>query len=269
MSLRVETVVLEPNMLLRAGLTSLVEKYSYRVIASAAAASDLSDERLSERPRLVVLGAATIDDAIAQGAICRRRWPKCKIMLLYDHADPEEARKISTSEVDGCMPVSVSPETLARGLDLLVGGEDMIKIMLVPSPRQPNPSQAAPLAGEAIKNTAVSSNHLGRASANDGSFFPTIPEAVAPSSVAARDFPKLSEREKQILDGIVHGYQNKMIARMCGITETTVKVHMRSILRKIQVANRTQAAVWAVEHNLALDEVKTRLLESAEIEEGK
>jgi two-component system nitrate/nitrite response regulator NarL len=46
----------------------------------------------------------------------------------------------------------------------------------------------------------------------------------------------------------VKGYANKVIARSCDISEATVKVHMKSILRKIQVANRTQAAVWALEH---------------------
>jgi DNA-binding NarL/FixJ family response regulator len=59
---------------------------------------------------------------------------------------------------------------------------------------------------------------------------------------------KISDRELQILDGLVKGHGNKMIARECAITEATVKVHMKSILRKICVANRTQAAIWALEH---------------------
>jgi DNA-binding CsgD family transcriptional regulator len=71
---------------------------------------------------------------------------------------------------------------------------------------------------------------------------------------ALRHRPRLSEREAQILDGLVKGYANKMIARSCDITEATVKVHMKSILRKIQVANRTQAAVWALEHGHSADE---------------
>jgi two-component system nitrate/nitrite response regulator NarL len=45
-----------------------------------------------------------------------------------------------------------------------------------------------------------------------------------------------------------------MIARECGITEATVKVHMKSILRKIRVGNRTQAAIWAMEHDPAVIE---------------
>ena len=53
-----------------------------------------------------------------------------------------------------------------------------------------------------------------------------------------------------------------MIARSSDNTEATVKVHMKSILRKIQVANRTQAD-WALEHGHSADEIKGRLLTAA------
>jgi two-component system nitrate/nitrite response regulator NarL len=58
----------------------------------------------------------------------------------------------------------------------------------------------------------------------------------------------ISEREEQILKALVRGYSNKMIARMHSVTEATVKVHMKSILRKVRVANRTQAAIWALKN---------------------
>ena len=73
---------------------------------------------------------------------------------------------------------------------------------------------------------------------------------------ALQNHPRLSEREAQILDGLVRGHANKVIARSCDITEATVKVHMKSILRKIQVANRTQAAIWALEHGHSIDPIK-------------
>ena len=73
----------------------------------------------------------------------------------------------------------------------------------------------------------------------------------AQSPVTLRNHPGLSEREAQILDGLVKGYANKMIARTCDISEATVKVHMKSIMRKIRVANRTQAAMWAIATSFA------------------
>src|SRR6185436_13896454 len=58
----------------------------------------------------------------------------------------------------------------------------------------------------------------------------------------------LSEREEQVLRDLVKGLPNKMIARKRDIAEATVKVHLKSILRKIRMANRTQAAIWALEN---------------------
>jgi DNA-binding CsgD family transcriptional regulator len=54
----------------------------------------------------------------------------------------------------------------------------------------------------------------------------------------------LSDKEEAILRWLAQGQPNKLIARSLGITEATVKVHCKSIYRKLRVANRTQAAVW-------------------------
>lgn len=60
---------------------------------------------------------------------------------------------------------------------------------------------------------------------------------------AGRD---LTRREAEILDCLTAGASNKQIARDLGITEATVKIHMKSLIRKIGVRNRTQAALWAI-----------------------
>jgi len=62
---------------------------------------------------------------------------------------------------------------------------------------------------------------------------------------SGRDVP-LSTRELNILGCIQKGNSNKVIAREYDIAEATVKVHVKSILRKIGAANRTQAAIWAM-----------------------
>jgi two-component system nitrate/nitrite response regulator NarL len=58
---------------------------------------------------------------------------------------------------------------------------------------------------------------------------------------------KLTGRESEILECLLDGESNKIIARRLDITESTVKIHMKSLLRKINVQNRTQAAIWAME----------------------
>jgi DNA-binding NarL/FixJ family response regulator len=59
------------------------------------------------------------------------------------------------------------------------------------------------------------------------------------------DVPSLSRREMLILRMLMQGASNKTIARNLVITESTVKVHMKAILRKLRLQNRTQAAIWA------------------------
>ena len=61
----------------------------------------------------------------------------------------------------------------------------------------------------------------------------------------------LSDREIDILKCLVSGEANKVISRRLSITEATVKVHIKAILRKLKVINRTQAAIWAVLRGLS------------------
>jgi two-component system, NarL family, nitrate/nitrite response regulator NarL len=58
----------------------------------------------------------------------------------------------------------------------------------------------------------------------------------------------LSAREAQILQQLVKGSSNKAIARDLDISHETVKVHIRALLRKLEARNRTQAALWGIEH---------------------
>jgi two-component system nitrate/nitrite response regulator NarL len=63
----------------------------------------------------------------------------------------------------------------------------------------------------------------------------------------------LSPREQEILQALVTGASNKVIAYKLGITEATVKVHLKTLLRKIDVNNRTQAAIWAMNNGFSAD----------------
>jgi len=60
----------------------------------------------------------------------------------------------------------------------------------------------------------------------------------------------LSEREVETLRCLIMGYPNKVIANRLDISDATVKVHVKAILRKLKVQNRTQAAIWAVNNGL-------------------
>jgi two-component system, NarL family, nitrate/nitrite response regulator NarL len=62
----------------------------------------------------------------------------------------------------------------------------------------------------------------------------------------------LSPREQQILTLVAEGWTNKQIARELGVAESTVKIHVQHILRKLKLESRVQAAVYAAENGLAL-----------------
>ena len=62
---------------------------------------------------------------------------------------------------------------------------------------------------------------------------------------------QLSPREVSIVQCLIEGDSNKCIARKIKIAEATVKVHIKAILRKIRVQNRTQAAIWGLNHRSA------------------
>ena len=76
--------------------------------------------------------------------------------------------------------------------------------------------------------------------------FMTAVEEVAPNALA----DKLTPRELQVLEGLTQGKSNKEIARDLDITEPTVKLHVKTLYRKVGAANRTQAAMIAREAGL-------------------
>src|SRR3954469_23453484 len=93
----------------------------------------------------------------------------------------------------------------------------------------------------------------------------TLGEKVFPTNLAAmlldlsstpsplNSIRGLSPREQEILQALVTGASNKMIAIKLGIMEATVKVHLKTLLRKIDVNNRTQAAIWAMNNGFTAD----------------
>ncbi|SFD00416.1 two component transcriptional regulator, LuxR family [Cupriavidus sp. OV038] len=72
----------------------------------------------------------------------------------------------------------------------------------------------------------------------------------APPSPSAENGARLTVREREIVRGLTRGESNKQIARDLGVAESTVKIHVQNILKKLNLASRVQVAVFAVEHGL-------------------
>ena len=251
MGSRLATIVVESRLLVREALKSLMAKNAYPVVCDIGSTAEISGASgLSDEPKLVILGAQSADRALREAVSARKLWPDSKIILLYEYLSPAEFQKVLMSEINGCVPLFASPDTLISSLDMVVtkgarvmvvGDTQRLAIQAV-QPGQSNKSEIKLQSdGAEHEDVSVSIGALQQPPVN-----------VHP--------PHLSGREAQMLDGLVKGHANKVIARTCDITEATVKVHMKSILRKIRVDNRTQAAIWAIANGYAADGANARRL---------
>lgn len=85
----------------------------------------------------------------------------------------------------------------------------------------------------------------------DGSWPAEIRETLAKRTDPVLDEVPLTKREYQVLRHLAFGLSNREIGRSLSISIETVKEHVQNILRKLDAADRTEAAVWAVKRNLA------------------
>ena len=236
----VATIVIEPRLLVREALVSLMASHSYQVVGGVASTADIDNSLLASAPRLVILGPLPADEAAGAADSIRKLWPETKIILLFDRASSADFQTLLASEIDGCIPLFASPDTLVGTLQQIMAAD--IKVLVL---KTETCSMPCPTSGHEKGDELDLPNNLARSDdAENGAIDRTISRRIPHG---------LSEREEEILKGVVRGHSNKMIARTCGVTDATIKVHMKSILRKIRVANRTQAAIWALEQGYGAD----------------
>src|SRR5262245_22206210 len=117
----VPTIIIEPRLLVCEALGSLLESHSYRFVCGAGSVAAIESSLLAaEGPRLVILSAQSTDTAINEAVSIRKLSPDSKIVLLFDHVSPADFQKLIASQLDGCVPLSVSPHTLISTLDMVM-----------------------------------------------------------------------------------------------------------------------------------------------------
>lgn len=224
----VTATVVEARSLIREALVSLLKSQSYEIVGSSASL-DVYDPG-AEAPMLVVLGGLPADDAARAAESLRSRWPGTKIAFLFDRVSATDCHKLVESEINGCIPLFASPATLRETLQQIVDSD--LRVMVLKA--EAGSSAPVPAARPEARSEPV----------------PIQDAARAPVRSIAPVFSwGLSTREGEILQGLARGHSNKAIARTCGISDATIKVHMKSIFRKLGVGNRTQAAIRAIEQS--------------------
>jgi two-component system, NarL family, nitrate/nitrite response regulator NarL len=221
----VPTVIVEPRTLLREGLASLLQDSNFKVIACVATIDELSGV-LRARVGLLILGVSSgaADDLQVLGTIsaAARRY---KVVAVADQGSQPaqiDVLKILRSGVDGYIQNVKSRDVLLKSLELAFLEQKLV------------------ILGDQCEMAEQLENRAPVPSPDDT-------PARANGTDAAR--PALSGREMEVLGRLASGESNKVIARNCSISESTVKIHLKSILRKIHVQNRTQAAIWAIRNN--------------------
>lgn len=215
------TLLVDSHDLSREGLKHIMVGSSFRVAAAASNLSEVMDHPLGrEKPALLLLCAHSSDELQTEYLVrFRDEHPQARIAVLADRYDDEDLSSVLGLGVNCYLTKSVSPENLFKSFDLLMFGEVIF------------PSMALTLVRREFSDAAEAVEW------DEGSVF---------NGEGERLQGQLSSREHDILQCLVEGASNKVIARRLDITEATVKVHIKAILRKIRVSNRTQAAVWAI-----------------------
>jgi two-component system nitrate/nitrite response regulator NarL len=142
-----------------------------------------------------------------------------RFILISDQLDAASVRALREAGVDGICLTSSSREVILRSAELVMLGE-----------------------------VIVSSGLLMEAISQHESCPDPEPEAASDDIFKSPARKLLSNREVEVLNWLKEGAPNKVIARHLNVAEATVKVHVKAILKKINVSNRAQAAVWAAHH---------------------
>lgn len=233
------TVLTGANVLLREGLARILSSADFRIIASTLYVTDHVLSSLApKQPILLVIDVSDdFDSALRQIESFKRRYPDGRIVVLADHYELTEIMSAFRVGANAYLAKVVTCETLIKSIELVMLGVTFLpsEVLTLISDRQ-----AGNRSGDGADG--------GQAEDDDGDEdaepvgadvrWVTPPEGTHAS--------RLSARQQSILRCLVEGDSNKTIARKMAMAEATVKVHVKAILRKVRVHNRTQAAIWAM-----------------------
>lgn len=220
----------------RAGLVRfLVDWASQERVALLSVRFEQARQELGDRAsecRMVVLnvGAASCaaSGALSEIKIIRALAPSAFIAVVADEENPKDVIAAMHAGVAAYISNRSDPEMVLRALSFVLQGGvyfprcviELAMKIFSESPRSPESDSA---------------------------------EADVEASLAFADF---SERQRSILAGVCRGEPNKIIGRRLGLPESTVKVHVREIMRKLGVSNRTQVAIVASDRAKAIGDLR-------------
>lgn len=210
MSLRV--LLIDDHTLFRVGLEGLLAHRSIDVIASIGDGREGLQCAADLNPDVVLLDMRMPDiNGIGVLKKLRETGFQNPVVMLTTSTDEHDLVESLRNGAQGYLLKDMEPDELVLALRDIVAGKTVVAPDLAPV--------------------------LAKVVQGDG----TLPDEASP-------FDELTPREGEILSLLAEGQSNKVIARNLGISDGTVKLHVKAILRKLSVHSRVEAAVMAVEH---------------------
>jgi two-component system nitrate/nitrite response regulator NarL len=215
----VRTLVVDSSRLFREGLRHLLTGTQFDIALECTSLSEANAQlERGFKPQLALAEFEATDDWLDSLKALRSAAPESRIVVLSNALAAPALAQALDAGADGYLLKNISLQGLTQSLELAMLGEKVF------------PTQLATLLAEGKANSER----------------PMFRGNSRPNG--------LSERETAILRCLVSGYPNKVIADQLQMTEASVKVHLKAVLRKIQASNRTQAAIWAINNGFQSDQ---------------
>ena len=220
----VRVLVVDDQRLIRDGIASLLTlQDGLEVVGTAADGHEAIERALALRPDVVLMDVRmTVMDGVSATAEIRRRLPSCRVLMLTTFDDEEYTIQALRAGAGGYLLKDLPASELAQAIRLVHAGIYQL-----------DPAVAARLveAAEPRQRDATTPSRSG-----DRSGQPTV--------------DALTAREREVLRLLATGATNREIAAQLVISEGTVKNHVSSILGRLGLRDRTQAALYARDHGL-------------------
>lgn len=177
---------------------------------------------------VIAVGGTSLQDegVLAAVAAVRSAAPTARVAMLCDDTSAGAVEFAVEAEIDGIVPTYLPEQVATAALQFILAGGYYF-------PHAKHCRQEAS-AAPAYRELSAEVEALRTPSGDCAE--------TAPARVAANE-PELTSRQADVLDALCRGCSNKVIARMLDISEATVKIHVRQLLRKFDATNRTQIVI--------------------------
>jgi two-component system nitrate/nitrite response regulator NarL len=233
---KIRVLLVDDHTLFRSGIRSLLQSYAcFEIVGEAGDGREGIRLAGQLRPDVALLDNNMPGLSGREAArLLLEEAPETRVLMLTVSEDADDLIETLRAGACGYLLKNIQAETLVSAIKTAAQGESVV-----------SPQMMGKLLG-GVRNAG------GRAVAGAAA----VPALAAGGRSAAAgtaeggDVDRLSPREREILQFIARGQSNKEIARALDLSESTVKIHVQNMLRKLNLSSRVQAAVFAVEHGI-------------------